>query len=380
MRTLASLLPPFVAIATIGALAACSSDEAEKPGPESGGSSGTGNPSGGVTNGGNSTGGSTGTGGDGGTTSGGSATGGDGGAPSGGNTSGGRGGTAGEGGTSPTTGGNSSGGDAGMSGAAGNAGSTNGGSGGSGGGTPSAGCSAAGSPTSGSFMIDVGGTMREYIIKLPAAYDATRPYRLIFTFHGRMYSAQSVADGGPPGSGPYYGIEAVSGGSAIFVAPQALSTSWTNEGGRDVAYIEAMIARFKAELCIDESRIFSVGFSMGAIMTLIASCEDDSVFRAIAPMSASLPGDCDGNDRARAYWGSHGTEDPTISPAQGQAVRDSFVAKNGCMTTTMPGDREGCVNYQGCDAGAPVTWCTFSGVHEPPPYAGEAIWAFFSQF
>jgi poly(3-hydroxybutyrate) depolymerase len=233
---------------------------------------------------------------------------------------------------------------------------------------------------SGRFMIDVGGTMREYIIKLPAAYDPTRPYRLIFTFHGRMYSAQSVADGGPPGSGPYYGIEAVSAGSAIFVAPQALSTSWTNESGRDVAYIEAMIARFKAELCIDESRIFSVGFSMGAIMTLIASCEDDSVFRAIAPMSASLPADCNGNDRARAYWGSHGTEDPTISPAQGEAVRDAFVAKNGCMMTTMPGDREGCVNYQGCEAGAPVTWCTFSGVHEPPPYAGEAIWAFFSQF
>jgi poly(3-hydroxybutyrate) depolymerase len=231
---------------------------------------------------------------------------------------------------------------------------------------------------SGRFMIDAAGTMREYIIKLPAAYDSTRPYKLIFTFHGRMYSAQTVADGGPPGSGPYYGIEAVSGGTTIFVAPQATSSSWGN--ANDVPYIEAMIARFKAELCIDESRIFSVGFSAGAIMTLTASCEDNSVFRAIAPMSASLPADCNGNDRARAYWGSHGTEDPTIRINQGEAVRDSFIAKNGCTMTTMPGDRSGCVNYQGCDAGAPVTWCTFSGVHEPPPYAGEAIWAFFSQF
>jgi poly(3-hydroxybutyrate) depolymerase len=380
MRTPASLVHCLLAVAALGGtLAACSGDEAKKSGSESGGGSGTGNGSGGANGGSAGT-----TGGSGGTTSGGSASGGESGTANGGSLSGGSSGTAGEGGTSSTTGGTASGGDAGMSGSAGTSGSPtggssgNGGSAGSGGGTPSAGCRAGGSPMSGRFTIDAGGTMREYIIKLPAAYDSTRPYRVIFTFHGRMYSAQTVAYGGPPGSGPYYGIEAVSDGNAIFVAPQATSSSWGN--ANDVPYIEAMIARFKAELCIDESRIFSVGFSAGAIMTLTASCEDDSVFRAIAPMSANLPAGCNGDDRARAYWGSHGTEDPTITIDAGETVRDSFVAKNGCTMTTMPGDREGCVNYQGCDAGAPVTWCTFSGVHEPPPYAGEAIWAFFSQF
>jgi poly(3-hydroxybutyrate) depolymerase len=223
--------------------------------------------------------------------------------------------------------------------------------------------------------------MREYIVKLPADYDVTRPVprRLIFAFHGRMYDAQSVADGGPPGSGPYYGIEALAGGSAIFVAPQALSTSWTNEGGRDVAYVNAMLLRFRTELCIDETRIFSVGFSMGAIMTLTIACGNPNTFRAIAPMSASLPTGCVG-DTPIAYWGSHGTNDPTITYATGQAVRDAFVARNGCRTQTTPGDRDGCVNYQGCAATAPVTFCTFDGVHQPPPYAGEAIWAFLSQF
>jgi hypothetical protein len=38
------------------------------------------------------------------------------------------------------------------------------------------------------------------------------------------------------------------------------------------------------------------------------------------------------------------------------------------------------VNYQGCDTGYPVSWCEFDGVHEPPPFSGEAIWAFLSQF
>jgi hypothetical protein len=301
----------------------------------------------------------------------------------------------GDGGTDPGTGGTPSGGDAGTtstggnSGNSGNSGSATGGSGGGGtagnagsggaAGTPSAGCRAGGSAMSGTFMIDVGGTMREYILKIPAGYDPVRPYRLVFAFHGGMYDAESVDQGGPPGSGPYYGIEALAGGSAIFVAPQALSGSWTNQSGRDVAYVNAMVTRFKGDLCIDQSRIFATGFSFGGIMTINLGCTNDGTFRAIAPMSANIRDTCDG-DQPVAYWSSHGTNDPTIMIATGRTARDEFIGRNGCSMTTMPGGRDGCVNYQGCDAGFPVSWCEFTGVHEPAPYAGEAIWAFFSQF
>jgi poly(3-hydroxybutyrate) depolymerase len=293
------------------------------------------------------------------------------------------------GGSAGTTG---TGGDAGapVGGSAGSASGGNGGSAGSAGSTagsgglggdPSTGCLSAQVPTSGRFTLDVSGTEREYILKLPPTYDVTRPrtFPLFILFHGRMYSAETVVEGVAPGmTGPYYGIEAASGGNAILVAAQALSTSWTNEGGRDVAYIQAMLTRFRGSLCFDENRIFAVGFSMGAVMTLTAACDASNPFRAIAPMSASLPSTCSASGPALAYFGSHGTNDTTIRPEQGEAVRDSFVAKNGCSTTTMPGDRAGCVNYTGCDAGAPVTWCSYTGEHEPPPFAGEALWAFFS--
>jgi hypothetical protein len=46
----------------------------------------------------------------------------------------------------------------------------------------------------------------------------------------------------------------------------------------------------------------------------------------------------------------------------------------------MPVDPMGCVTYQGCDAGFPVTWCEFSGGHTIWPPSTQAIWAFFSQF
>jgi polyhydroxybutyrate depolymerase len=250
------------------------------------------------------------------------------------------------------------------------------------GGMPSLGCSSQQIPASGHFTLDVTGTEREYILELPAAYDVTKPtaYPLFVLLHGRMFSAQTVVDGMQPGmTGPYYGLEAASGGRAILVAAQALSTSWTNESGRDVAYLNAIISRFKTTLCVDENRIFGVGFSMGAIMTLTAGCDASNVFRAIAPMSASLPSNCSGARKPLAYWGSHGTSDPTISISQGEAVRDSFIKQNGCKSTSTPGDPAGCVSYDGCAAGAPVTWCTFDGVHEPPAFAGEAIWKFMSQ-
>jgi len=295
-------------------------------------------------------------------------------------TTGSAGSTAGRGGTTGTAGRGGTTGTAGRGGTTGAAGTT--GTGGAAGGAmPSAGCNATGgTPMSGHFTIDASGTQREYIIKIPAGYDRTHPYRLILAFHGRMYDAMSVDAGGAPSpSGPYYGVEPLSGGSAIFVAGQALSSSWTN--ANDIPYINAMITRFKAELCIDQSRIFAMGFSMGAIQTIALGCAESDQFRAIAPMSGSLNGGTCGGTTPLAYWGSHGTNDPTINISNGRAVRDTFRMRNHCTTTTVADPQQaGCVNYQGCDAGKPVSWCEFDGVHEPPPYSGSAIWRFFSQF
>lgn len=232
----------------------------------------------------------------------------------------------------------------------------------------------------GRLTIDVGGTEREYILKLPDDYDPTHPYRLILGWHGRMYDADWVANGEAPLTGPYFGIEAESNGEAIFVAPQALSTGWSNEGGRDIAFTKAMLARFESELCIDESRIFSAGFSFGAMMTISIGCELADTFRAIAPMSGSLGNGCPEPKRPIAYWASHGLSDTTIRPEQGEAARDEFIQRNHCDNTSHPADREGCVEFENCDPGYPVTWCTFEGVHEPPPFAGPAIWEFLRQF
>lgn len=287
----------------------------------------------------------------------------------------------GSGGDSAATGGsNGAGGSDGSGG-----GAAAGGGNGSGGGAPvgdpvpSAGCDAPDAPTGGLRTIDVDGTEREYILTLPDDYDAAHPYRLIFGFHGAMYDAEWVANGEEPLTGPYFGLEAEAAGSAIFVATQA-NPSWSNTNGQDLAYVEAMLASLEAELCIDTSRVFSVGFSAGGIMTVRIGCAFGDVFRAIAPMSPNLPSDCEDGSEPIAYWSSHGLSDTTITPEQGAAARAEFLERNGCSETTVPASPEGCVSYEGCDEGNPVGYCTFEGAHVPAPFAGAAIWAFFEQF
>lgn len=238
---------------------------------------------------------------------------------------------------------------------------------------PSAGCGK--TPlASGRATVDVAGTSREYILKVPDGYDPSHPYRLIFGFHGAKYDDTWVADGGAPLTGPFFGLESEAKGGAIFVAPQAGSGGFSSQ---DLSFVDAMVAKFESQLCIDKSRIFSVGFSMGAIMTIHIACNRSDVFRAVAPMSGQLPSPCPAG-KAIAYWASHGTSDSTISPPQGQAARDEFVKRNHCTSQTSSPDANNCVTYQGCDPGYPVAWCTFNGQHEPPPFAGPAIWRFLA--
>jgi polyhydroxybutyrate depolymerase len=172
-------------------------------------------------------------------------------------------------------------------------------------------------------------------------------------------------------TGPFFGLESEAKGSTIFVAPQNAS------GSTDLAFVDAMLAQFKSQLCIDENRVFAAGFSMGAMMTITIGCNRSDVFRGIAPMSGQIQGSCPSGNHI-AYWASHGTNDPTIPIAQGQASRDEFAKRNHCGTQTSSPDENNCVTYQGCDAGYPVVWCTFDGVHEPAPFAGPAIWKFLA--
>lgn len=259
--------------------------------------------------------------------------------------------------------------------AAGSAGSA--GSSGSGGAVSSSGC---GSPTtleSGTFNIDVDGTEREYILSMPKNYDPDNPYKLIFGFHWRDANAIDVENN------DFYGLRDVANDTAIFVSPDSFGNGWTNNEGEDIAFTMALVNYLKAEACVDPSRIFSLGFSYGGMMSFAVGCALGNTFRAIAPFAGALYSGCEDGTAPVAMWGSHGYSgggDGVVPIANGREGRDVFLERNGCSDETVMVQPDKCVAYQGCMAGYPVTWCEWDGGHSTPPFATDAVWDFFSQF
>jgi len=273
----------------------------------------------------------------------------------------------------------------------GNVGTAGGGSG-SGGSTSSSGCGKVTTLMNGRTSMDVAGTMREYILALPKNYDQNKPYKLIFGWHPLGGNAQQVASGG------YYGLLSQAKDQAIFVAAEGLvfqgsNLGWGNKNGEDIAFLEAMLERFRSELCVDEDRIFSTGFSFGGMMSFAAGCASKGMMRAIAPMAGNIQvSGCENGTRPVAVMGFHGTHDSVVDISGGRAGRDKFVQRNGCTMETMPTtpswcdgvDQKylpcSCVAYQGCSPGYPVTWCEYNADHMAAPTSGATLWSFFSQF
>jgi poly(3-hydroxybutyrate) depolymerase len=245
--------------------------------------------------------------------------------------------------------------------------------------------------------INVNGTNRTYIVRLPDNYDKNHPYRLLTSIHCLNGTAAGVASGSNGTNYQFYGLWKLAGNSTIFVAPQGINNAWPNSGGGDVAFIKALVGDLENTLCIDTTRIFSEGFSMGGSMSYALACAMPDKFRGIAVHSGGPMSGCDRTNRKPvAYFMTHGTRDSVCTyPGFGVPQINDFAALNGCRSmdvpnTLKPTDTSGrtpvCGNYQGCSADDPARACIFIGDHTPSP-GGEATswvpgetWKFISQF
>jgi polyhydroxybutyrate depolymerase len=259
------------------------------------------------------------------------------------------------------------------------------------------------------LKIPSGGKDREYIIRLPDDYDKNTPYRLWFSVHCLGGTASGVADAK---GYEYYGIWKFANptgqkGTTIFCSPEGLVSTvmggsttlgWDNKSGVDVEFFRAMIKKFESELCIDESRIFSEGFSMGGSMSYALACAMPDTFRAICMHSGGSMSGCDQKNRGPVpIFITHGTKDQVLAyPGSGVpqikdlAARDSCTAidiANVCKPTDASGKNPACVDYQGCKAGYPCKACIFVGQHEYMPGGGasatwvdDSTWNWFKQF
>ncbi|QEY13708.1 cellulose binding domain-containing protein [Cellvibrio sp. KY-YJ-3] len=243
-------------------------------------------------------------------------------------------------------------------------------------GVGSAGCGAPAKLTNGRRTINVNGLNREYVLDIPSNYNQNNPYKLVFGWHWRGGSANDVVGQG------YYGMKSLSNNTAIFVAPDraAGTDGWTNANGRDIAFLQSMLTQLKSSLCIDESRIFSTGWSYGGMMSFAVGRELPTTFRAIAPVSGAFLTPHVDSGSATAAWIAHGNNDTVVSQSSGAQARDAYLRANGCSNTTVPVQPSPCVEYQNCSAGKPVVWCSFNGGHSQPSFYSSGAWNFFNRF
>lgn len=244
--------------------------------------------------------------------------------------------------------------------------------------------------TSTRLKITSGGMSREYIIDIPANYEPTRPYRLIFSWHQAYGSDTGNATGLHPANDgnnfdaknyAYFGLHRAmteANDTAIFVAPGGIGDlPW--DYNRDAVLFDDILALVDANLCIDDSRVFTTGFSYGAMMSYALTLGRPAKLRGAVTMAAvnySFTQPTNGHVPI-AYMGVTGMSDtrcPWGDDTRGGKACDLQHARdNGCtipagnnIPTTTPGSKKFvCYDFEGCRAGYPVKVCTFDGAHTP---------------
>ncbi len=235
----------------------------------------------------------------------------------------------------------------------------------------SAGCATGEGLPEGEARFMLGGLERLYRLRLPAGYTRDRAWPLVLALHPNggnvgYWDAESGARN----------VRALARDEAIVLMAQARAGDWRGDLPAELAYFDRVIGTLTSALCVDERRIFSMGFSGGGSFSGVLGCMRSDI-RAIASGGAVIyfdEAECVGEPAA---WITIGTDELVAGRA---AFRDFFRDRAGCDATSMPTAPTPCVAWDGCDEGQPVHYCQHDGGHVWPAFGTQAAWDFFQRF
>jgi polyhydroxybutyrate depolymerase len=245
----------------------------------------------------------------------------------------------------------------------------------------SPGCDARESLEDGEHQFSLDGYDRRYILRLPQSYSTDRPWPLIFALHG---------NGGNPGYWDGIGgdrdIRTAFENDAILVIPEAIGNAWRDYDAPsdtwparmelELSFFDAVYDEVRNHLCIDDDNVFSMGFSGGGSFSGVLGCRRDYI-RAIAVGGSVIYFEAEDCVETPAAWITIG--DGELNAGR-EAFRDFFRGLAGCEATSMAGEPQGCVDYDGCDPDTPVTFCSHPAGHVWPSIGTDATKAFFERF
>lgn len=179
---------------------------------------------------------------------------------------------------------------------------------------PSAGCGGTGptaAVTEERRTLDVDGVERWYLLTTPPPGPAgeVEPMPLLLDFHGLAEGAEihSLMSG--------FGAIAQREG---FVLAQPNGTGspvrWeaTPAANPDLTFTDELIDALGRDLCLDLTRVYATGLSMGAMFTSALACARADRIAAIAPVAGVLYQDGCEPDRPMPVLAIHGTADPIV--------------------------------------------------------------------
>ena len=266
-----------------------------------------------------------------------------------------------------------------------------------------------------SFQFDDNGQLRDYYLYIPNSIQDNAP--LVFVLHGYSGSANGMIG--------YSGMNEVAAEHGFAVCyPQGLADQsgynfWNvgysfhqNQMVDDVVFLSSLANYLQHEYGFNSQNTFVTGFSNGGDMSYMLACQENDIFRAIAPVAGCMMEEiyntCDSSPVP--VFEIHGTNDSVV-PWDGdmennlgwgasygtQEGIDSWVERNDCMSSestllpnTNTNDGSHIINhrYFDCIENAEV-WLyeIVGGGHDWPGSSGnmdinasEEIWDFFNQY
>ncbi len=225
----------------------------------------------------------------------------------------------------------------------------------------------------------VDGVERVALVYAPAALSA-KPLPLVFVFHGHGGTMRTAFQGlhihteWPEAIVVYpQGLRTVSA-----VDPQGVRFGWQTHGdqngNRDLKFFDAMLAGLRKKFAIDDQRIYSTGFSNGAVFSYLLWAERGKTLAAFGICAGRVPATAHLTE-PRAVIVIAGRNDLVLPFSyQEQAIEDARHADSA----TGPGQEcgPGCTLYSSA-SDTPVVTRIHSGGHVFPPWAASAIVEFF---
>ena len=272
--------------------------------------------------------------------------------------------------------------------------------------------------------LDVLGTPRNYILRLPAGH-ADRPLPAVFILHGNSGTPSQIRG--------YFPFEAAAdreGFAAVY--PEGLERSWNDvrfadqgaqqqlKSAADVAFLNLLADELISKGIADPKRLYLTGVSNGGFMVMTMACLSPKHFAAFAVVVASAPlvaREMCKPDRPLPLLVMNGTGDPLLQWDQKRANSIGYMggeeffgfwsALNGCggleenpfagtggadkssirlvrATSCRPGGNTELYRVEGGGHHPPTLEprppSTFMGPRNHDIEAGEVIWSFLKKF